>query len=127
MTRGETPPPDLSGGIQWTTTPVERSGMQYGRQPAVKSRHGAYAPPVADPNRQRAVSEAPAASPERSAPAQESRSESSQPLRVDAEVREVKAPLPGVDESRYRAAEAPASSFSSDTPTAWDEEPKEYE
>ena len=46
---------------------------------------------------------------------------------LDAEVREVKAPLPGVDQSRYRAAEAPASSFSSDTPTAWDEEPKEHE
>jgi hypothetical protein len=48
-------------------------------------------------------------------------------FKVEAQVREVKGPLPGVDASRYRAAEAPASSFSSDTPTAWDEDPKEHE
>jgi len=79
------------------------------------------------------VSEAPASAPSPGggsetpeAAAGESRPRYQAP-RIDAQVREVKGPLPGVDATRYRAAEAPASRFASETPTAWDEEPKEHE
>ena len=102
--------------------------MSFGRSAAVKSRTGGVAPPTSDPSRQRSVSESPASAPVApSAATVITSTTSTATYKVDAQVREVKGPLPGVDASRYRAAEAPASAFSSDTPTAWDEEPKEHE
>jgi hypothetical protein len=102
--------------------------MSYGRQPAVKSRTGGVAAPASDPTRRPTVSESPASAPQGSSASTLSSHSSEEPMfKVEAQVREVKGPLPGVDASRYRAAEAPASSFSSDSPTAWDEDPKEHE
>ena len=101
--------------------------MRYGRQPALKTRGGTgFTPPPSDPSRQPTVSEAPASAPrthEAEVVPPPTRREAP---RVDAEVREVRGPL-GVDASRYRAAEAPASSFASETPTAWDEDPQEHD
>jgi hypothetical protein len=128
-----TTPADLAGGLVWETPAAsapERpaAGMRYGRQPALKTgRAAGYVPPATDPNRRPTSSEAPASAPrapEASPPPSSPRREIP---RVEAEVREVKGPLPGVDASRYRAAEAPASRFASETPTAWDEDPKEHE
>jgi hypothetical protein len=130
--RAERAPIDLSaGGLMWENEPAAgpRPGMSYGRQPAVKSRTGGVAPPSTDPTRRPTVSEAPASAPQ-AAPgaAVPPSSGSNEPaFKVEAQVREVKGPLPGVDATRYRAAEAPASRFSSETPGAWDEEPKEHE
>jgi len=122
---------DLSGGnLMWENepTPGSRPGMSYGRQPAVKSRTGGVAPPTSDPTRRPTVSEAPASAPRSEpAPAATSSRGDEPSFKVDAQVREVKGPLPGVDATRYRAAEAPASRFSSETPTAWDEDPKEHD
>src|SRR6185436_7377920 len=108
-------------------TPGPRPGMSYGRQPAVKSRTGGVAPPASDPSRRPTVSEAPASAPQATpfSAGSGSSDESETRFKVEAQVREVKGPLPGVDATRYRAAEAPASRFSSETPTAWDEDPKE--
>ena len=108
------------------------ANVRYGRQPAVKSRSAGLAQPASDPSRRPAVSEAPASAPRTGgSEAGESEAPEARPRyqapRIDAQVREVKGPLPGVDATRYRAAEAPASRFASETPTAWDEEPKEHE
>lgn len=122
---------DLSSGLVWespaTPTPPERGSMRYGRQPALKTRGGTgFTPPPSDPTRQAHVSEAPASAP---------RTQGAEPVpppsrreapRVEAEVREAQTPL-GVDASRYRAAEAPASRFASETPSAWDEDPQEHD
>ena len=123
---------DLSGGgLVWENEPAAgpRPGMSYGRQPALKSRTGGVAPPASDPSRRPTVSEAPASAPggggTTSIPTPSASEET--PFKVEAQVREVKGPLPGVDATRYRAAEAPASQFSSETPTPWDEDPKEHE
>jgi hypothetical protein len=127
---------DLSSGLVWETpaaSPVAdrpQTGMRYGRQPAVKSgRAAGYVPPATDPSRQTTVSEAPASAPrtggaETIPPPSSGRSGTP---RIDAEVREVKGPPPGVDATRYRAAEAPASQFASETPSAWDEDPQEHD
>jgi len=123
---------DLSSGLMWETPAQpaqERAGasMRYGRQSAVKKRGGTgFMPPPNDPSRQKAVSEAPASAPrthEAEVVPPPTRRETP---RIEAEVREVRGPL-GVDASRYRAAEAPASSFASETPTAWDEDPQEHD
>ncbi len=122
---------DLSGAsLQWENEPARpaaREGMSFGRAPAVKSRTGGVAPPQTDPSRQRSVSEAPASAPAAPAVSTVLPTATTTTFKVEAQVREVKGPLPGIDASRYRAAEAPASRFSSDTPTAWDEEPKEHD
>lgn len=126
---------DLPSGLVWETpaaSPPERANpaMRYGRQPAIKSRGGTgFTAPTTDPSRSKAVSEAPASAPrtrgpEENVPPPSPRRETP---RIEAEVREVKGPLPGVDASRYRAAEAPASRFASETPSAWDEDPKEHD
>jgi len=101
---------------------------RFGRQAAVKTKGvPGYVPPAVDPSRRSNVSEAPASAP-RSAPEEPRSTTPRAPMpRVEAEVHEGKDPLPGVDASRYRAAESPAARFSSESPTAWDEEPKEYE
>jgi hypothetical protein len=122
---------DLSRvSLQWETpggpAVAERGGGQYGRQPAVKSRYGSTQLPSSDPNRRPTVSEAPATSPTTSEPLAP-RTAGQEVPRIDVEVKEVIGPPPGVDASRYRAAEAPASRFSSDSPSAWDEEPKEHD
>ena len=103
-------------------------GMRYGRQPALKSpRASGFAPPATDPNRKPTVSEAPASAPRTREPEPQPSTPRREMPRVQAEVREVKGPLPGVDASRYRAAEAPISQFASETPGAWDEDPKEHD
>lgn len=102
--------------------------MRYGRQPAVKSsRAAAYVAPATDPTRRPTVSEAPASAPRVHEPEPMPSTPRREIPRVEAEVREVKGPLPGVDATRYRAAEAPASQFASETPGAWDEDPKEHD
>jgi len=136
------PSPGLPSGLVWETEPEaapkaapERSGerpvgggMRYGRQPALKSpRASGFAPPATDPNRKPTVSEAPASAPRTREPEPQPSTPRREMPRVQAEVREVKGPLPGVDASRYRAAEAPISQFASETPGAWDEDPKEHD
>jgi hypothetical protein len=108
--------------------PAPAGEKRFGRQAAVKTKGvPGYVAPTVDPSRRANVSEAPASAPSH-AP-EEPRSPTPRPPmpRVEAEVHEGKDPLPGVDASRYRAAESPAARFSSESPTAWDEEPKEYE
>jgi hypothetical protein len=122
---------DLTGAsLQWENEPARpaaRQGMSFGRAPAIKSRTGGVAPPQTDPTRRSSVSESPASVPTAPAVSTVVPTATQTTFKVEAHVREVKGPLPGVDASRYRAAEAPASRFSSDTPTAWDEEPKEHD
>jgi len=138
------PSQGLPAGLVWETesepesapkVASERSGdrpagggMRYGRQPALKSpRASGFAPPATDPNRKPTVSEAPASAPRAREPEPAPQAPRREIPRVQAEVREVKGPLPGVDASRYRAAEAPISQFASETPGAWDEDPKEHD
>ena len=103
--------------------------MSYGRQPAVKGRGIVQGLPVSDPTRTPTASESPAAAPRGSeSPSTPATSSTRADVpRVDVEVKELKGPPPGVDAARYRTAESPIARFASETPTAWDEEPKEHE
>jgi len=134
--RGESERPkvDLSkAALVWetpTSTPTrpEAGEARFGRQaPKKTGRPPGTVPASVDPTRRPTVSEAPASAPRHTSDAPSTPRAPSAPLpRVEAEVHEVKS-LPSLDASRYRAAESPASSFASESPTAWDEEPKEHE
>jgi hypothetical protein len=122
---------DLSSGLVWESpaspTAPERGSMKYGRTPALKTRGGTgFTPPPNDPTRQAHVSEAPASAPRTHEAETAPPPRRHETPRVEAEVREAQTPL-GVDASRYRAAEAPASRFASETPSAWDEDPQEHD